>query len=94
MTQVHNEIGPILKSINNKCSSLSIDKARTFEIGDMVLVDRRNLTIKAGNNRSLSNKYVGPYKVIDKKGSLAYKLEIPARMRLYNVIYVSLLKPY
>ena len=59
----------------------------------MVLVDRRNLTIKVGNNRSLSNKYIGPYKIIDKKGTHAYKLEIPTRMHLHNIIHVSLLKP-
>ena len=96
MTRVHQEITSILKSINDKRSSgsLSIDKARSFEVGDMVLVDRRNLTIKAGNNHSLSNKYIGPYKIIDKKGTHAYKLEIPARMRLHHTIHVSLLKPY
>ena len=60
----------------------------------MVLVDRRNLTIKAGNNRSLNNKYIGPYKIIDKKGSYAYKLQIPARMCLHSVIHASLLKPH
>ena len=75
-------------------SSLSVDKVRMFEIGDMVLVDRCNLTIKAGNNRSLTNKYIGPHKGINSKGLHAYKLEILARMRLHNTIHVSLLKPH
>ena len=47
--QVHKEINSIPMAINNKRSSLSLDIARTFAIGDLVLVDRRNLTLKANN---------------------------------------------
>ena len=94
MTRVHAEINSILMAINDRRSSLSLDKARSFTIGDWVLVDRCNLTIKAGNNRSLTNKYIGPFKVIARKGSHAYKLNVPARMRLHHTIHVSLLKPF
>ena len=71
MTRVHRDISSVLKDINNKRLSLDVNKARSFHIGDKVLIDRRNLTIKSGNNRSLSNKYIGPYTIIDSKGSHA-----------------------
>jgi len=40
-----------------------MDKARHYDIGDWVLVDRRNLQVKAGNNKSLTQKWLGPYRV-------------------------------
>ena len=61
MTAVYSQITNTLKKINDKRSSLSLDKARKFKVSDWVLVDRRNLSVKAGNNRSLTQKWIGPY---------------------------------
>ena len=94
ITKIHKNISSILKDINNKCSGLYVDKARAFHISNKVLIDRRNLTIKSSNNRSLSNKYIGPYTIMDSKGSHAYKLALPACMRLHPIVHASLLKPY
>ena len=57
------------------------------------MVDRRNLTVREGT-RKLSDKYIGPFTVAAKVGSSAYRLELPKRIRMHNVIHVSLLKPY
>ena len=84
----------MLKDINNKCSGLYVDKARFFHIGDKVLINQGNLTIKSGNNKSLSNKYIGPYTIIDSKGSHAYQLALPMHIRLHPTVHASLLKPY
>lgn len=94
MTTVHSQIHDTLKRINDKRSQLSIEKARKFKPGDQVLVDRRNLTIKAGNNRSLTTKWIGPYKVLRKIGNHAYELDIPCGIRLHKVIHTTLLKPF
>ena len=94
MTRVYKDISSVLKDINNKRLSLHVNKARSFYVGDKVLIDRRNLTIKSSNNRSLSNKYIGLYTIIDSKGSHAYKLALPAHMRLHLMVHTSLLKPY
>ena len=59
----------------------------------MVLVDRHNLTVK-DSVRKLSDELIGPFKVVAEVGSCAYRLDLPLRMRMHNVIHVSLLKPY
>ena len=60
MTTVHNQIHAILKAVNERRSELSqkIDgkEARKYKVGEMVLVDRRNLTIPNGGKRALSDR--------------------------------------
>ena len=51
ITTVHNHIHDVLKRINHKRSTLHVEKARQFNIDDWVLVDRRNLQVKTGNNK-------------------------------------------
>ena len=94
MILVHSQISNTLKTINDRCSRSSIDKARKFKVGDWVLVDCRNLTIKAGNNRSLMQKWIRPYQIIKPAGSHAYKLQLPHGIRKHHVVHATLLKPY
>jgi len=77
MTTVHNQVHDTLKQINIKRSAIHIKKARQFNIVDWVFVDRRNLQIKAGNNRSLTYKWIGPYEVTKAISTHAYQLEVP-----------------
>jgi len=94
ITTVHNQVHDTLKQINNKRSTIHLEKARRFAVNDWVLVDRRNLQIRAGNNRSLTNKWIGPYKVLKAIGSHAYQLEVPEGTRWHNVVHTTLLKPF
>ena len=49
--------------------------------------------MNAGNNKLLTLKWLGPYKVIKAIGSHAYRLEVPVGTRWHNVVHTTLLKP-
>ncbi|KAK6119435.1 hypothetical protein DH2020_046825 [Rehmannia glutinosa] len=68
-----------------------------FEVGDEVflkLSPRKGL-INPKKGGKLSLRYVGPYKILQRIGKLAYKLELPAQYAgMYDVFHVSRLKKY
>ena len=94
MTRVHNQVHDTLKQINHKQSAIHLEKVRHFDMNDWVLVDKRNPQVKAGNNRSLTNKWMGPYKVTKAIGSHAYQLEVPEGTRWHNVVHITLRKSF
>ena len=75
---------------NQHCSE------RSFDVGDLVflwLQPYKQMSLKqAKKDNKLSPKYYGPYKVLQKIGTMAYKLEIHASSQVHLVFYVSCLK--
>ena len=47
---------------------------------------------QAKKDNKLSPKYYGPYKVVQKIGTMAYKLELPVSSQVHPVFHVSCLK--
>ena len=68
---------------------------RAFEIGDWVflrLQPYRHTTLAMRRNLKLAPKFYGPFQVIEKIGSVAYRLNLPSTAMIHPVFHVSLLK--
>nr|GEY41775.1 putative reverse transcriptase domain-containing protein [Tanacetum cinerariifolium] len=52
-----------------------------------------DLKLRFGKRGKLNPRYVGPFKVLEKIGKVAYKLKLPEELsRVHNTFYVSNLK--
>ena len=48
----------------------------------------------SGVNPKLSNQRVGPFKILEKIGNLAYRLDLPGIMKIHSVIFIAQLEPF
>jgi hypothetical protein len=65
-----------------------------YLVGDMVLLSTANLALPRNLTRKLAKLYDGPFQVLERVGQNAYRLELPASVRLHPVFNVSQLRPY
>ncbi|GJS46223.1 putative reverse transcriptase domain-containing protein [Tanacetum coccineum] len=66
-----------------------------FQVGDRVMlkVSPWKGVVRFGKREKLYPRYVGPFKVLEKIGFVAYKLELPQELsRVHNTFHVSNLK--
>jgi hypothetical protein len=67
----------------------------TYNIGDMVYISTK--TVTSGTEiAKFKVRWIGPYKILEKRNPVAYKVDIPYEMvvnKVYPVYHVSKLKP-
>jgi len=64
-----------------------------IETGDLVMLNAKKIKSK-GPTRKFTPRLYGPFKVLEKKGNRALKLDIPAHWKIHPIFHVSLLEPY
>nr|GEY76642.1 putative reverse transcriptase domain-containing protein [Tanacetum cinerariifolium]GEY81023.1 putative reverse transcriptase domain-containing protein [Tanacetum cinerariifolium] len=70
-------------------------KPLEFQVGDRVMLKvlPRKDVIQFGKRGKLNSRYIGPFKILDRIGPVAYKLELPKELsNVHNTFYVSNLK--
>ncbi|KAI4340586.1 hypothetical protein MLD38_025405 [Melastoma candidum] len=68
-----------------------------FEVGDFVFlkVSPTNMNLRFELKGKLSSRFIGPYEILERIGSVAYRLALPPRLAdIHNVFHVSMLRKY
>jgi hypothetical protein len=99
--EMRDHVGTILQEAKKFLSDAksrmknAADTKRTdasFQAGDFVMLDTRNLRFKGPTSRKLLPKWLGPYKVSRVVNPVAYQLDLPDTMKCHSTFHISLLK--
>ena len=81
-------------SIKMKDRYDSKHKAMFFDVGDFVhLRLHRGYQMAGVLSRKLGQQFAGPFEVVERIGRLAYRLKLPATMKIHDVVSVAHLEP-
>ena len=68
-----------------------------FKVGDLVLVKLqpyRQHSVALRKNQKLGMHYFGLFPVIERIGTVAYKVQLPESTKIHPVFHIALLKPF
>jgi hypothetical protein len=73
-------------------------RALEFDVGDKVMLKLPHKVLRKFRrgviHKGLMPKYDGPFEVVKRVGTVAYRLKLPERLKVHPTFHVSLLKPY
>jgi len=64
-----------------------------IEVGDLVMFNAKNIRTKRPSKKPSSKLYC-PFKVLERQGSMAYRLQISPGCKIHPVFHVLLLEAY
>ena len=67
---------------------------KQFNVGDRVMLSTQNLKLLNQPSKKFRARYIGPYNIIEKISSQAYKLGLPSSMKVHPVFHIGLLKDF
>ena len=88
-----------LKITQDRQKSYANNRRRdlVFEVGDMVFlrISPWKGVLRFGKRGKLSPRYIGPYRIVERIGEVAYRLELSSDLdRIHDVFHVSMLRKY
>ncbi len=63
---------------------------KQFNVGERVMQSTQNLILLNQPSKKFRYRYIGPYKIIEKISSQAFKLDLPSNMKVQPVFHISL----